>query len=134
MASSRVLRGLPLSSLLRRRGQLWSPSTDCVRIYITTTRPLPTVDPRSNIHIVSQISICKSQLRSDARTEADASLFLKSSSISVYWCNALTEGMSSTVHVFVISPDTRSERRFELHTPVGQLKVRHSVGRIKVTS
>ncbi|KIP02302.1 hypothetical protein PHLGIDRAFT_96132 [Phlebiopsis gigantea 11061_1 CR5-6] len=30
--------------------------------------------------------------------------------------------MSSTVHVFVVSPDTRSERRFELHTSVGQLK------------
>ena len=31
--------------------------------------------------------------------------------------------MSSTVHVFVISPDTRSERRFDLHVTIEQLKV-----------
>ncbi|CAL1714440.1 unnamed protein product [Somion occarium] len=30
--------------------------------------------------------------------------------------------MSSSVTVFVTSPDTRSERRFDLHTSVGQLK------------
>ncbi|PSR82188.1 hypothetical protein PHLCEN_2v6111 [Hermanssonia centrifuga] len=30
--------------------------------------------------------------------------------------------MSSTVHVFVISPDTRSERRFDLHLTIEQLK------------
>ncbi|KAI0766025.1 CAP Gly-rich domain-containing protein [Irpex lacteus] len=30
--------------------------------------------------------------------------------------------MSSTVSVFVISPDTRSERRFDLHTTIEQLK------------
>jgi len=32
--------------------------------------------------------------------------------------------MSSTVSVFVISPDTHSERRFGLHTTVGQLKTK----------
>ncbi|EKM50563.1 uncharacterized protein PHACADRAFT_263912 [Phanerochaete carnosa HHB-10118-sp] len=30
--------------------------------------------------------------------------------------------MSSVVNVFVVSPDTRSERRFELHTSIEQLK------------
>jgi len=30
--------------------------------------------------------------------------------------------MSGTVSVFVVSPDTRSERRFDLHTTIGQLK------------
>ncbi|KAL6297829.1 CAP Gly-rich domain-containing protein [Sparassis latifolia] len=30
--------------------------------------------------------------------------------------------MSSAVHVFVVSPDTRSERRFDLHITVQQLK------------
>ncbi|KAJ3891604.1 tubulin-folding cofactor B [Lentinula edodes] len=30
--------------------------------------------------------------------------------------------MSSTLHVFVVSPDTRSERRFDLHITIGQLK------------
>ncbi|KAG6334168.1 hypothetical protein ID866_4915 [Astraeus odoratus] len=31
--------------------------------------------------------------------------------------------MSTTVNVFVVSPDTHSERRFDLHTTVEQLKV-----------
>nr|QLC36020.1 ubiquitin-like fold super family protein [Taiwanofungus camphoratus] len=31
--------------------------------------------------------------------------------------------MSSTVNIFVVSPDTRSERRFDLHITVQQLKV-----------
>ena len=35
--------------------------------------------------------------------------------------------MSSTISVFVISPDTRSERRFNLHITVGQLKVAYFV-------
>ena len=33
--------------------------------------------------------------------------------------------MSSIVNVFVVSPDTRSERRFDLHITVEQLKVPH---------
>lgn len=32
--------------------------------------------------------------------------------------------MSGIVNVFVVSPDTRSERRFDLHITVQQLKVR----------
>lgn len=31
--------------------------------------------------------------------------------------------MSSTISVFVSSPDTYSERRYDLHTTIGQLKV-----------
>lgn len=32
--------------------------------------------------------------------------------------------MSSTISLFVSSPDTHSERRFDLHTTISQLKVR----------
>ena len=32
--------------------------------------------------------------------------------------------MSGTVTVFVVSPDTRSERRYDLHLTVGQLKTK----------
>lgn len=40
--------------------------------------------------------------------------------------------MSGVVRVFVVSPDTRSERRLELHITVQKLKVSGDLGRLIV--
>ena len=41
-------------------------------------------------------------------------------------CDILDLPMTSTVNVFVSSPDTRSERKYDLNLTIGQLKVRGS--------
>ena len=38
-------------------------------------------------------------------------------------CYTIDRAMASTVNVFVLSPDTRSERRYDLSLTIGQLKV-----------
>jgi len=41
--------------------------------------------------------------------------------------------MSTTLKVFVVSPDTHSERRFDAHTTIGQLKVAYSLSYAMIT-
>jgi hypothetical protein len=41
--------------------------------------------------------------------------------------------MSTTLKVFVVSPDTHSERRFDSHTTIGQLKVAYSPSYAMIT-
>ena len=40
--------------------------------------------------------------------------------------------MSGLVTLFVSSPDTRSERRFDLHLPISQLKVSNLINTLSL--
>ena len=84
----------------------------------------PSCATSPNRHLSPSSLPHESLSRQNPRAAANASLFFRLKTYSTCDpCDALTGGMCSTVHVFVVSPDTRTEGRFDLHTSIGQLKV-----------